>query len=80
MISYERQERSAVGLIGFFISVWCDRGSDSEPFFNCGNCEFQTDDGRCLAKIFAHVNHNQAEAENERLVRKAVEYEKDTNR
>lgn len=52
MISYERQERIAVNLIGTFLSVWCDRGSDSEPHFNCGKCEFQTDDGKCLAKMF----------------------------
>ena len=63
MISYERQERIAANLIGTFLSVWCDRGSDSEPYFNCGNCEFQTDDGKCLAKIFARVNHKQDKEE-----------------
>lgn len=62
MISNERQERVATNLIDAFLSIWCDRGSDSEPYFNCGNCEFETKDGYCLAKKFAYTNHNQVES------------------
>ena len=46
-----KRERIAKSLLEIFRSVWCDRESDSEPYFNCGVCEFE-DGEKCILKQF----------------------------
>lgn len=46
-----KRERIAKSLLETFRSVWCDRESDSEPYFNCGVCEFE-DGEECRLKHF----------------------------
>ena len=61
MISNKRQKQITIELINAFRSLWCDRGLYSEPYFNCGNCEFQRkDDGKCSVKLF-RKNHAKIE-------------------
>lgn len=55
-----KQERIAKNAIGIFLDAWCtvdNRDEDSEDS-HCHVCEFATDDGKCLAKIFANTSHN----------------------
>ena len=46
-----KRERIAKSLLEIFRSVWCDRESDSEPYFNCSVCEFE-DGEKCVLKQF----------------------------
>lgn len=40
--------------------IWCDRGIDDEPHFNCGICEFGIKGG-CLLKNFIGTEHYEEE-------------------
>lgn len=53
-----KRERIAKSLLGVFRSVWCDRESDCEPYFNCSVCEFEDGEG-CRLKQF--INHTKYE-------------------
>lgn len=46
-----KRERIAKSLLEIFRSVWCDRESDCEPYFNCSVCEFE-DGEQCRLKLF----------------------------
>ena len=46
-----KRERIAKYLLQIFRDVWCDRESDSEPYFNCSICEFE-DGKNCVLKRF----------------------------
>lgn len=46
-----KRERIAKSLLEIFRSVWCDRESDCEPYFNCSVCEFE-DGANCKLKQF----------------------------
>lgn len=46
-----KRERIAKSLLETFRSIWCDRESDCEPYFNCSVCEFE-DGGACILKRF----------------------------
>lgn len=46
-----KRERIAKSLLEVFRSVWCDKESDCEPYFNCSVCEFE-DGEKCILKQF----------------------------
>lgn len=46
-----KRERIAKYLLEIFRNVWCDRESDSEPYFNCEVCEFENGE-KCILKQF----------------------------
>ena len=46
-----KRERIAKYLLEIFRSIWCDRESDYEPYFNCSVCEFE-DGEECILKQF----------------------------
>lgn len=55
-----KRERIAKSLLGIFRSVWCDRESDCEPYFNCSVCEFE-DGPECRLNKF--INSTKYETE-----------------
>lgn len=52
----KKQERVAKMLLGAFLDVWCsvDERDEDSISNNCHHCEFETDAGMCLAKLFVH--------------------------
>jgi hypothetical protein len=48
----KKRELMAKHLLSLFRDIWCDRESEEKPFFNCSKCEFETEDGKCILKIF----------------------------
>ena len=46
-----KRERIAKALLEVVREVWCDRGTDDEPYFNCSKCEFE-DGENCRLKLF----------------------------
>ena len=48
------QEKVAVNLLSAMMYVWCERDDTEHVEFNCKRCEFQQDDGTCLAKMFVN--------------------------
>ena len=46
-----KQEKIAKSLLETFRIVWCDRGTDFPPYFNCSVCEFEDGDC-CRLKLF----------------------------
>lgn len=55
-----KRERIAKSLLSIFRSVWCDRESDCEPYFNCSVCEF-ADYGWCKVKTFINTTKYEEE-------------------
>lgn len=49
-----QRERIAKSLLETFRSVWCDRESDCEPYFNCSVCEFEEGE-HCVLKQFINA-------------------------
>ena len=46
-----KREQIAKSLLETFRIVWCDRGTDNKPYFNCSVCEFE-DGEYCRLKLF----------------------------
>ena len=55
-----KREKVAKSLLEVFRSVWCDRGTDFPPYFNCSVCEFE-DGEHCRLKLF--INKDKYETE-----------------
>ena len=46
-----KRKEIAKSLLETFRIVWCDRGTDFPPYFNCSVCEFE-DGEHCRLKLF----------------------------